>query len=129
MGYETSNALLSTNSFQGKVMTASQRPKGVTILAWLAIIGGVVSLLSVFGGNIFGLIIGVLNLIFGFGALALKPWAWIYGILVQIPGILSSLVLLGSSQTLPIGVVAIVIYGLILYYLFTPSVKRVFGKA
>ena len=115
-------------------MTASQRPKGVTILAWLAIIGGIINLLTILFGNFLGLI-GLLNLIFGFGALALKPWAWLYGIVIQIPGILVSLVLLFAesesedSGVKLVGVVGIVIYGLILYYLFTPNVKRVFGKA
>ena len=109
-------------------MAASQRPKGVTILAWSAILGGVITLMSVLGGNFWGLI-GILNLIFGFGALALKPWAWLYGIVVQIPGILFSLALFSSGDTLLLGIIGIVIYGLILYYLFTPNVKRVFGKA
>jgi len=111
-------------------MTASQRPKGVTILAWLAIIGSIINLLVLLNSNPLGLI-GLLNLIFGFGALALKPWAWLYGILVQIPGILVSLALLAVDDPVAklVGIVGIVIYGLILYYLFTPNVKRVFGKA
>jgi len=127
-------------------MTASQRPMGVTILAILAIIvggievlGGVISLVgggaTAVGGEdiptagalsligVFAAILGVLNLIFGLGALALKPWAWKFGVGLQFFAILAGLFQLPNS------IVAIVINGLILYYLFRPNVKRVFGKA
>jgi hypothetical protein len=125
-------------------MITSQRPMGVTILAVLAIIGGILELLggllSLVGGGVtatedaatggglamigvFIAILGALNLIFGFGALALKPWAWKFGVGLQIFAILAGLVQLPNS------IVGIVINGLILYYLFRPNVKRIFGRA
>lgn len=110
-------------------MVASQRPKGVTILAWLAIIGGLINLIAfMIPPYIFG-VIGVLALIFGFGALALKPWAWNYGVALYILSVIEDIVLLSNESTLLLGAVGLVFDSLILYYLFTGSVKRVFGKA
>ena len=55
-------------------MVASQRPKGVTLLAWMAIIGGFFNLFAIFNNIWFGLV-GLLQLNFGRRALKLKPWA------------------------------------------------------
>ncbi|NJN89742.1 MAG: hypothetical protein HC878_04790 [Leptolyngbyaceae cyanobacterium SL_5_14] len=124
-------------------MVASQRPKGVTFLAWLAIIGGIGNflygiylLLPTDGGSLvsegFGqLILCVLNIIFGIGALALKPWAWGYGMGVQVLSIIGHLINLGTLPGFYTGesIFGIAFNILIAYYLLRPNVKRVFGKA
>jgi hypothetical protein len=97
-----------------------KRPVGVTILAILAIIGGVLSLLlALFGALGTGLaasgalatsgatapatgvlafataslaILGILYLAFGIGALMLKGWAWTLGVIALVLGIISNLV-------------------------------------
>jgi hypothetical protein len=128
------------------------RPTGVTILAVLAAIGGVLGLLggllalgltgavAAGSGNgglaglvgivgILALLQGALALAFAYGAWTLKPWAWTLGIVAfGISLALSVLNIVGggdiSSQA-----VSIVIGIVILYYLFTPTVKQAFGRA
>lgn len=110
-------------------MIASQRPKGITFLAWLAILGGFINLLSIFAGNFVGLL-GILNLIFGFGALSLKPWAWLYGIVIYGLGILAGFGMFAAGEGgISAGCIQIAVSALILWYLYTPKVRRVFGKA
>lgn len=110
-------------------MVASQRPKGITLLAWLAIISGAVSLITVFFPPHFLGLIGVPSLIFGFGALKLKSWAWNYGVVLYILNTIVDIYWMSVSVTFVFGLIGFIFDGLILYYLFTTSVKRVFGKA
>jgi hypothetical protein len=132
---------------------------GVTILAALAAIGGVLGLCAslalvglggllgglaaqagapagaaaVLGGftGIFGiliLVLSVLELAFAYGAWTLKPWAWTLGVVVAGASIVLSLInVLGGDLASPI--ISLAINGIILYYLFTPEVKRAFGRA
>jgi hypothetical protein len=131
-----------------------ERPLGITILAVLAIIGGIFLLLGglallalggvaasqgdsvsgALGGfaailGIVTLVLAILYLAFGVGAWMLKPWAWTLGVVSQVLSLLIALVqiILGSSITGQI--VGIIISAVILYYLFTPNVKAAFGKA
>jgi hypothetical protein len=135
-----------------------QRPTGVTILAILAIIGGVFGLLgslaifamgglvtaggavgaaphAVLGGGmlmglaIYGLVTSVLSLAFGVGAWTLQPWAWTLGVIAEGLSLLGSLVQILNGHSIGSQILGIVISGLILYYLFTPTVKEAFGKA
>jgi uncharacterized membrane protein (DUF2068 family) len=133
-----------------------KRPLGVTILAILAIIGGILAiigslLLFLAGGAIAGgaaatgtthlsatvvltqavvaLILGILDLVWGVGALRLRPWAWMLGIGLGILYILSlvlNIVLTGGVTTGDI--VSAVISVIIIAYLFTPGVRRAFGR-
>ena len=143
------------------MQTASQRPTGVTIMAIVAAIGGVFSLISVVCilgigalagalidragapaaagvaigiivvlGGLIVLVSGVLSLAFAFGAWNLKPWAWMLGIItegISAIGALIRLVTPGGTFILPL--ITILVAGLIVYYLFTPEVKRAFGRA
>jgi hypothetical protein len=129
-----------------------QRPTGVTILAVLAIIGGVLGLcggltlfgvggLGVLGGSaaaggmgfLFGglsLVSAILYLAFGIGAWMLKPWAWILGIVGVAVSILSTLVTLVSGNgSLISAIISIIIPVIILWYLFRPEIKKAFGRA
>ena len=76
------------------------------------------------------LVIGVLELITGFGFWTLKPWAWILGMIVSIVGIVLALFSAIVARGGLFGaIIPIVIYGVIIYYLFTPEVKKAFGRA
>ena len=131
--------------------TPRARPTGVTILAVLAAIGGVlgllagVTLLGLGGlagatgsgllagyGSIFGIIAilqGALALAFAYGAWTLKPWAWTLGIVAfGLSLALSVLNIVGGSD-ITSQIISIVIGAAILYYLFTPAVKQAFGRA
>src|SRR6476646_7418284 len=84
------------------MQTSAQRPMGITILAVLAIIGGLFGLLGscalLLGGSVLaaagggggGVVLGVVTLInsvlllaFGVGAWTLQPWAWLLGVISQ----------------------------------------------
>jgi len=139
------------------------RPQGVTILAWLAIIGGVFGIFaSVFvvlagiiaigagaaagiagglneGGAAAGagviailaavwlLLLSVVEIIFGTGALGLKPWAWTMGIWWCYISAVSNVISLFSKQFFS-ALIGLVIAIAILYYLFRDDVKAAFGK-
>jgi hypothetical protein len=130
--------------------TGRVRPQGITILAVLAAIGGVVALLAglgitvmggalgalgtgMFGGMAsligIGLIgLGVIDLAFAYGAWTLQPWGWVLGVASQIVSLAISAIYVISGDITG-QLVSIVIAGVILYYLFTPNVKSAFGRA
>ncbi len=129
------------------------RPLGITILAVLAAISGILSLLGgvtlaalgpmmasmlaeqggygmmgVFGGMviIFGaflVIIGILDLIVAWGYWTGQGWAWVLGVILSIIG-----VIMGIVQITGGGIVGLILNAIILYYLFQPHVKEYFGR-
>jgi hypothetical protein len=124
-----------------------QRPTGVTILAVLAALGGIFGILAGLallglgsfvaatglGGLafVFGLIvlvIGIAELALAYGFWTAKPWAWQYGILLQVVSVLVAVVevVLGYA-TISGVIIGIVVAGIIVYYLNTPDVRRYFG--
>ncbi len=128
-----------------------QRPTGITILAVLAAIGGIFGLLgglallglgglaaslggAAVGGLafVFGLlllVVGVAELAFAYGAWTLKPWGWQLGVYIQVASIVIAVVevVLGYANLTGV-LLGVVINGIILYYLYQPSVKAAFGK-
>jgi len=132
------------------MQNTAQRPMGITILAVLAIVGGVLTLLaaipllgagaavSTVAGGLGGLVTiwtivalaeGALSLAFGVGAWTLQPWAWTLGVVaygISAILVIVSLFLFGFTPSL---IINLAITGIILYYLFTPDVKRAFNKA
>jgi hypothetical protein len=131
--------------------TTTARPQGVTILAVLAAIGGVLGIvagaaLAGIGGlvagsgagflagfiAVFGLIAiaqSVLLLAFAYGAWTLQPWGWTLGVIAEVVGLVLSVLFIVNGSSISSQIVGIVIAGAILYYLFTPSVKAAFGRA
>ncbi|MEO8287849.1 MAG: hypothetical protein ABI670_15580 [Chloroflexota bacterium] len=129
----------------------SARPVEVTIIAVLAIIGGIFGILD--GLAIIGLggtgaavgaasegisavIVGLLtlalaigSLAFGVGAWTLKPWAWTLGVAVFAGSIVIALISGLLFNNLGGQALSIVIDAIIIYYLFTPPVKAAFGRA
>jgi hypothetical protein len=131
------------------------RPTGVTILAILAAIGGVLGLLAglaviglggfaagVAGGTagaalgglavfagLFVLVAAALSLAFAYGAWTLKPWGWILGVASQVLALISVVLSIGSGAEISGQLLNIAIPLLILYYLNTPAVKAAFGRS
>jgi hypothetical protein len=129
-----------------------QRPTGITILAVLSAIGGV---LSVFGGFslaflgsvvgaatgeggigamgfVFGglvLILGFIGIALAYGFWTLRPWAWPLGVVLELVniGVAIAQVILGYASIFSVAI-SVVVAGIILYYLNTPTVKRAFGR-
>ncbi len=114
-----------------------QRPLGITILAVLAFLGGllnlftgigIVGLLPIYG--LLLLIVGVAALAFGYGAWTGKPWAWTLGIgLYALNVVLQIIFLIIGWATITSIIIPIVIAAVIIYYLMTPDVKKFFGRA
>ena len=135
------------------------RPTGVTVLAVLALIGGVFGLIAglglmmggaLFGGMIggaagaamggMGFIGGIVNiglaiaaLAFAYGAWTLKPWGWALGIIAALANLLwiGVNVVVGGDivNALIASAISILIWAVVLYYLNQPMVKSAFGRA
>ena len=135
-----------------------QRPMGVTILAILAFVGGILGIcgglsgivgasflgglaasagasnVTALGGmlvvySIIAVAFAVADLVFGFGAWTLKPWAWMLGMVLFGLNIVFQLVaVVAGWSTLGGVLISIVIAGVIIYYLLTPEVKKAFGR-
>jgi len=132
-----------------------RRPTGVTILAVLSLISGFVGLLggclltgfgsllapvsALFGGAGLGnfalvggigwLISGIFSLVVGFGALALRPWAWILGLISVGLSLISAVFGMFQGGSWCLSLPGLIIPAVILYYLLTPAVKQAFGRA
>lgn len=128
-----------------------QRPTGVTILAVLAVIGGLLGLcssLALFGlsglgvasgevssgatGMLYGglgLVGAVLYLLFGFGAWQLKPWAWGLGIAGAGLSIVSNVLNLVAGADILTVAIGLIIPAIILWYLFRPEIRAAFGRS
>lgn len=125
----------------------NQRPTGVTILAILAFIGGVLSILAglalvglggVFaaaGGGlailfgIYALVWGALALWIGWGFWQLRPSAWRWGVILMVVGVVIAIlqIVLGYSDLVG-GIISIAIDLAVIYYLTTPAVRAAFGQ-
>ncbi len=119
----------------------SERPLGVTILGVLWILTGLIWIaVAVFGGAILaavglgavgaflGLIlgiIGIIDILLGFGCFKGWGWVWIIGIILMVINILTGIVILFADWITGLG--TIILAGIILWYLFQPQVKAYFG--
>ena len=129
------------------------RPTGITILSILMIIGGIILLFTgitpLFLGSIvsvdisdyqinqLGLLIaigglvliglGIASFIVSWGLLKGKGWARTITLIISIIAIISAIITLISSEDL-IHIIPVIIYGIIIYYLFTKKVKLFFSK-
>jgi uncharacterized membrane protein (DUF2068 family) len=124
------------------------RPTGVTIIAILVALVGVIALLAgaglaaassyigvalgrsfaagfigIFGGVM--IVLGLLYLFLAYGFWNGKGWAWIVGVILMIIGIVLGIAMLFISYS---SIVSILIDLLILYYLTRPNVKAFFGR-
>ncbi len=120
-------------------MLSSVRPTGVTILAILEIISGIIAIAAglliatissmigiefgAIGGVISGMVIaiGVASFVMAWGLLQGKSWAWTTTLVLTIISLIFDLA--GAN------LVGLIIDIVILYYLFRPNVKAYFGKS
>jgi hypothetical protein len=132
--------------------STASRPTGITILAVLAAIGGVLGLLGGvallglggiaagatgqaayfgFAGliGIMSIVIAIASIAFAYGAWTLQPWAWALGMVLALASIVWSVVLIIGGASIFSQAITIVVYGVIAYYLNTPTVKTAFGRA
>ena len=133
---------------------SQRRPTGITIISILMIIGGIILLFtgitSLFFGplisiesssdyaiselgmltTIGGLVLvglGIASFIVSWGLLKGKGWARTITLIISIIAIIFAIISLASTGDL-IHIIPIVIYGIIIYYMFTHKVKLFFGK-
>ena len=111
----------------------NNRPLGVTIIAILAILGGIgslvggialVAIIPFLGAAL--IIIGLAYFGVAYGLWQGLKWAWIITLIVTVIAFISGL---GSIIVGNVGaVIPVIINGIIIYYLFQPNVKAYFGK-
>ena len=124
-----------------------KRPFGVTLIAILALIGGLFGLCwptlvftgSALLGGIFGtigafagffLIVGpLLQLIFAYGAFKLRSWAWYLGLIATGITVLGVIINLINGASLFSALWGSVLAIIIFIYLWTPNVRKAFGTA
>jgi hypothetical protein len=128
----------------------NQRPTGVTILAILAFVGGILSILGAltllglggflagagFGGlavffGIYALVWGALALWIGWGFWQLRPSAWRWGIILMVIGAVIAIIQvpLGYSGGIASAAISVAIDLAVIYYLTTPAVRAAFGQS
>lgn len=119
------------------------RPLGVTILAILSALGGIMAILGgmaimgvsalaseigALGAAIGGitLIMGLIQLVIAWGLWTGKGWAWLLGLIFGVLGILMALAsMVGGNFS---SLVSLAINAIIVYCLYTPPVKAFFGR-
>ena len=120
-------------------MSYKVRPFGVTLLAILVIVSGVIAIvggiffvtiaglldidfLGAMSGIVAGVLValGVASFVMAWGLLGGKPWAWTATLVLTIISVIFELA--------AANIVGLIIDAIVLYYLFRPHVKAFFGK-
>ncbi len=130
-----------------------KRPVGITVVSILAIIGGGIQLLAslgylgftglrtplilgvvsgmspamLLGTGVLSLVIGVMAIAFGIGALSLKSWSWITGLIVWGVSLVFSVVQLSVTGFSVLPVLAAIFALAILVYLSSETVRDALG--
>ncbi len=129
-----------------------QRPTGITVISILMIIGGLILLFTGIAPLVIGplisidsdystsslgflitigglalVILGIASLIVSWGLLKGKRWARTITLIISFIAIIFAIISLVSSGDLT-HVISIIIYGIIIYYMFTDKVKLFFGR-
>ena len=108
------------------------RPLGVTIIAILLILGGLVWLVSglilliILIGIVF-LALGIAYFIMAYGLLKGRGWAWTISLILAAIGIITGIYHI-TQNNLGGAIVSFIINGVIIYYLYRPNVKAFFDK-
>ncbi len=117
-------------------MSTQKRPTGITILSILFAMSGFLELLIPLALLTENPLLGIawlvrasIDLAFAYGAWALKPWAWILGLVMQVLPLLVSLCQICTSGSTLWPVLSMVFYLAVLYYLFRPTVMHAFEWA
>lgn len=108
------------------------RPLGVTIIAILLILGGLLWLVSglilliILVGIVF-LALGIAYLVMAYGLLKGRGWAWTISLILSAIGIVAGIYYI-TQNNIGGAIVSLIINGVIIYYLYRPNVKAFFGK-
>ena len=106
------------------------RPLGVTIIAILTAIGGIVFLASgavlIVGIGIILLALGIAYFVMAYGLWTGKRWAWTITLILSVIGIIVAIASIVAGNVGAI--ISIIIHGVVIYYLYRPNVKAFFGK-
>jgi uncharacterized membrane protein HdeD (DUF308 family) len=107
------------------------RPLGVTIIAILTVIGGIIFLASgvvllIVGIGIVLLALGIAYLVMAYGLWKGKGWAWTITLILSVIGIILGIASIAAGNVGSI--IGIIINGVVIYYLYRPNVKAFFGK-
>ena len=123
----------SCNNERKKTYMESQkhRPLGVTIIAILIIIGGILFLFSgivllIIGIGFILLALGIAYLVMAYGLWKGKGWAWTITLILSVIGIIIAIVSIAAGNVAAI--INVIIHGIVIYYLYRPNVKAFFGK-
>ncbi len=116
------------------------RPIGITIIAILMIISGILFIVGGIGftalailslvflvGGIGFILLGIASLVVSWGLLKGAGWAWIITLIITIISIIVNVASIVGGNTASI--VGIIINGIIIYYLYRPNVKSYFGRS
>ena len=129
-----------------------QRPTGITVISILMIIGGLILLFTGISPLVIGplisidsdysnsslgflitiggfvlVILGIASLIVSWGLLKGKRWARTITLIISFIAIIFAIISLVSSGELT-HIISIIIYGIIIYYMFTDKVKLFFDS-
>ena len=141
LNYNPANSIFSET--ENYMESQKQRPLGVTIIAILTAIGGIVFLatgiagvvaspfVSEFSGlsaatGIISLLLGIAYLVMAYGLWKGKRWAWTITLILSVIGIILAVASIAVGNVGAI--VSIIIHGIVIYYLYRPNVKAFFGK-
>lgn len=126
-----------------------QRSTGVSIIAILVIIGGLIGVLAglfdlglfgtatFYGGEqflsaaMFGaglLIVAIIQLVVGFGLWNLKGWAWTIAMIVLVIRVIGDVIALFAGGNLMAVIINLLITVIVIWYLNQGEIKEAFGK-
>ena len=107
------------------------RPLGVTIVAILTAIGGLIFLgsglvLLIVGIGVILLALGIAYLVMAYGLWNGRGWAWTITLILSVIGIVVAIASIAAGNVSAI--ISIIIHAVVIYYLYRPNVKEFFGK-
>lgn len=107
------------------------RPLGVTLVAILTGIGGLIFLSSgllllIVGLGIILLALGIAYLAMAYGLWNGRGWAWTITLILSVIGIIVDIASIVYGNVAAI--VSLIIHAVVIYYLYRPNVRTFFGK-
>ena len=111
----------------------AERPFGVTLIAILLAIEGILALIAAFGAVdtltlILGVLFGVALLYLAYGVWTLQPWAWTATlIVVGIYAVFSLIAVIMAPGSIGAWI-SLILAAVIVWYLLQPDVRGAFGR-
>lgn len=116
----------------------AERPVGVTLIAFLLALNGIVALLGAIGvfgptpggtvGLILGLLFGLALLYLAYGLWTLQPWAWLTTLLIQGINAVFALITAFAAPGAITAWISLVLAAVIIFYLTRSEVREAFGQ-